>query len=409
MSSSVWSEFVDCVWQINDKIDSENEHASDLSTYDRAALICTHQRIVNFVGRLVPGICDETDTVRVLATESENAGFGRVFAVRFDQTDGPKNLKSAVFCGLLVNSILTRRLVRGAPPHLIDAGNMNSGYALKHLCEALELRGTYVMSRYFPQDMRRSVESHRLRTEVAPRKKNVSVEREFYSYLVELVRRMRRQRGSCFSPFHAKHGLSIGSAFGRLMSSTLDRELAKPDCDAKSIDVCVSTIGSGTSFKWLQELAISYSPRIVVPEHRKSPIYSRINESLPLIGSNLTSQVEASQDIFSANSLRRPSDGRITSSILGPHFEEENPFARDLSDAIDLVSVYSDSDWISAARCLSDQGHRPGNSSVVNLMVTARFAREGLNVLTAIYEPDRWYYHVDQCHSQLRKDDREVS
>ncbi|MES9903313.1 MAG: hypothetical protein ABW168_11650 [Sedimenticola sp.] len=387
--SNKWKEFVECILDLELSIKDRNRDSMTSSDYIVAAQICMDTGFVRHMGKLVPEIENVSDlAAKIRHIKSAIDNDGRVYALRFDKTDGPENLKAAIFGGLLVRSILSGKLTADRIPILVDAGNMNSGMAIRYFCEKLGLKGTYIMSRYFPLDMRENLMSDSLQVITAPPKTDLSLEREFYKYLVSYLRKEGKGR-NLFSPFHAKHGLKMGAAFGLIMQSQL-KGIIDVDPKINSVDSCVSVIGSGASYSWLMNISKKYAPRMVVPEIDCSPVY--VNRVPKCISRSKVHSKGDHGEKFNVPEIRRPPDKRITSPILGPHFEEANPFAHELDNTISNVITYSDSEWVKASNLLYADGIRLGNSSVVNLMIASAEMDKNNLILTAIYEPDRWYY-----------------
>lgn len=304
---------------------------------------------------------------------------GRIDLIRFDCYRNADNLKKPIVAGLLL-----RRLAQG-PLHndvncLVDAGSMNMGYALRHYCRRFGLRGAYVMSRYFCDDMVADLAADDFEVFRAPGDLSLGREREFYSHLVHrLQNRLFRQGRLCL--WHSKYGGDVAWALGTELAATFPRD----------IDVAVTTIGSGATLQMLSamraQLRTATRPdfKIVVAEHVRSPILARKRPLLPRLPSPPC--MVASMEAF-----RRPPQG-IPHSILGPHYDDLNPFLDERSiSEVDLVQQYDDPDWIDVSMRLRRRGESMGNSSAACLAVAAAFAAKGLNAASVVAEPDRWYY-----------------
>jgi cysteine synthase len=197
----------------------------------------------------------------------------------------------------------------------------------------------------------------------------------------------RRRTHLCL--WHAKYsGLAtrwIGEQFAEGWS-------AEPD------DIVLG-LGSGSTlegFAFPLKNRFARRPRIVVAEHARSPLLLQH----PVIA-GLTS---AERDAPRGGDYRSPPSNTVPHAVLGPHYDDVNPFLRpcDLAE-IDGVVRYSDPTWQEVSSMCRGAGICVGNSSAANLAVSRHLAEQGRTVFTFLYEPLRDFYLSphDVCHRPL--------
>jgi len=315
-------------------------------------------------------------------SESLELRRGRFLAVRWDVTTAGFGFKQPVMASLLLFSLWRRPGgIRGITT-LTDGGNVNTCLALAAVGNRLGLWSEHVLSRHFPMDIREYLMARgegRLALIEAP-PANAGVEREFYSHLVDRMRTGRYRR-SRLCLWHARYGGIASRWMGEALAA---------QCDV-GIDDIVLSVGSGST---LQGFAIPVKrrfggrPRIVVSEHEQSALFS----AAPILDHLRTG---AKRDVCEFRTAPSP----IPHAVLGPHYDEINPFLpfQDRA-AVDGTIRYSDSTWQEASRFCSSKGIHIGNSSAANVAVARRLASEGRTVLTFLYEPLRPFYLQGPVH-----------
>lgn len=326
-----------------------------------------------------PPITDLTD---VFQTENE----GRLYAVRMDLNKGVDNHTKPIVAGLILRGVLNRRIPEQGIDTLIDAGNYNSATAVKYYAEKFDMNGVYVMSRLFPQDVIDILKSEDFGVIVAPEKRGKPLEREFYEYLVQLMKD-QDFRSNKFCLWHARDGGEAMYPIGRELAEALEQ----------IPDYIVSCCGTGSTLKGLQiaiqdyfaESGAEKTPSIVVGEHELSPLFVSSISSRKSLGCPpcVERAVKAVDPGFYEHV-----DG-LPHIVVGPHYDEINPLlAKDAIARIDEVVQYSERDWMAMQKYLEQRGISVGNSSAANLSVAANLANEGHKVVTVIFEPFRSFY-----------------
>ncbi|HXT69238.1 MAG TPA: pyridoxal-phosphate dependent enzyme [Vicinamibacterales bacterium] len=356
-----------------DEFQAEVTHAARHapSSSDTLEYLVRQTAIRELIDWEVPGITDVTNEC--------SAKPGRVRAIRMDLLRGANNLKKPVIAGLILLAALEQKFRQKSVDCLVDGGNMNSGFALEYYCERLGARAHYVMSRYFPAKMVDLIASNRVKVELAPPSVGVSLEREFYSYLVTLKRNAEFRKDKVWL-WHAKRSARVMSLLGREMAASL----------SPVPDTVVTSLGSGASLALLLSAAGSSGarPHVVVAEHEASPILARRG-----CRARSSNRLESPDPRADSREFHDPGFARIPHSVLGPHYEELNPFIDPtMLGTIDCVQLYGESHWKNWSLRLAAAGLPVGNSSAAHLMVAAKMARAGGDVLTVIAEPLRPYY-----------------
>jgi len=332
-------------------------------------------------------------------TEMTGASRGRVLATRLDEYANGLGHKIPVVGALLVRHALRSIDSRACPEGLIDGGNVSTGLALGYFAEKFDLQAKLVLSRFFPDDILRFIESKtngRVKTIVAPRRK-LGREREFYQHLVDIVRKSARKEGfACL--WHAKYGGRVLQPLGETLASHM----------AAAPDVIVLSIGAGATLEgWAIPIQDRFGgrPRIVAVEHASCPLIE--------LRSRARSSIRLSLPSHLSTAWLRPPPLGIPHSVMGPHYDELNPLIRrDVLDRVDGIVRYSEQQWKAMASYCRFRGISVGNSSAVNLLVARSLADAGKSVLTFIYEPCRPYYeasHSDYEESCSLTDERPIT
>jgi cysteine synthase len=313
---------------------------------------------------------------------------GRVRAIRMDLLPGVPNLKKPVVAGMLLKDIMKGKIPRSNIDTLVDAGNMNTGFALKYYCAKCNLHGFYIMSGLFPEDMLEILRDETFQVVRAPTRTSKSIEEEFYDYLYRLIRKSTFRRNKhCL--WHARYGGLVLSPLGRELALTLDF----------APDYIVVSIGAGSTLECLCEIQSHFSlqsrkePKIVVNEHVKSPIFSKILYAMRPIGIPKAMEEDVCMGTYDPAAFRSPPPNTIPHSILGPHFEKANPLlSKDVIQKVHYVQQYNDDEWMKTSHYLECNGLGVGNSSAAHISVATNLANQGYDVLTVIVEPMRTYY-----------------
>ena len=356
-------EFQESVWKL--------PKLADLEAFGRSS---SHRSILEpLLSRLGVQPLQVDDVSKVLGVTN-----GRVFAVRWDLTTEKVGFKQPVMSSLLLFHLWRRRTLVDPNSVLIDGGIVNTALALAWLAARLEMQAETVITRHFPDDIRDYVLNHahgRLRLLQAPAL-CLGREREFYSYLVKLMRNQtRRQTHLCL--WHAKYsGLAMrwmGEAFAESWGE-------KPD-------EIVLGIGSGSCLSGYAiplKLRFGSKTRIIVAEHAQS----RLLHDKPLIADLPRNSAQVARSI----GFRKPSNS-LPHMVLGTHYDEINPLLPQADSAqIDGIACYSDTAWQEISQQCREAGMLIGNSSAANLAVSKHLAQQGRTVFTFIYEPLRSFY-----------------
>ena len=301
---------------------------------------------------------------------------GRIYAIRFDQLPHQPSLKLPVIGGILSLFHSQGRLSPNTT--VVDAGNINTGLSIAHFARKLGFNTFYIMSRYFPADMLELVRSRGVQVHPAPCKRGVKIEREFYSFLWELSQDREFRNNKAFL-WHAKYGNFVMRALGKLHAF-----------ENVTFNKIVTSVGSGSTLNYLQSLNRHHNDNradTIICEHENATLFANKGISVRLSKSLKSGKVINPEHY----GYRLPSNSRIPNSILGPHYEEINPFLGNIADAIESVVVFNDNDWINFDSGIFDKD-AVGNSSLANLSVAKEIAEEGNTVLTAILEPSREFY-----------------
>ena len=347
-----------------------------ISLRTRYAGAVQNERVREILDIETPPITDLTGMLGI-----ENCG--RVYAVRMDLNRGADNHKKPVVAGLILRGVLQGRIPKEGIDTFIDGGSFNSASAVKYYADRFGMRGTYVMSRLFPQHIVDLLESDNFEVMRAPYRYDNAREREFYKHFVELMQH-RDFRKNKFCLWHTKYGGEAMYPIGRQISATLE----------EAPDYVVSCLGAGSTLEGLQIAMQDYfkekgdgkTPQIVVAEHELSPLFVKF------IPTRVAKSKPASLDDVTIEEYYYQAEG-LPHIVIGPHYDEINPLlSRDSIDRVESVLPYSEKDWKEMQQFLSVKGLSIGNSSAANISVAARLANEGKEVVTVIFEPFREFY-----------------
>lgn len=342
-------------------------------TRDIHSLLMTQPRVREILEIEIPVVDDVSEILEISK--------GMVFAVRMDKAYGITGFKKPVVACLILKRLIEAVRRKEYSKRWIDAGNVNSSLALAFYAEKFDGKAAYVMSRFFPEYVMnyiREVSHDSIQLIRAP-SSCLGIEREFYKYLVDLVRSDSRYRS--FRPlWHAKYGGEYTQFLGIELAASLS---VRPD-------YIVTVLGAGSTVEG-QAIPVKTrfdgKPKIVVPEHSQSPLLNR--DGLTVFDVNQAPPKRA----YSSNWFSKPPQG-IPHYVIGPHYDEINPLIRKgVLKSIESVLLYDDDDWKQMSYECYNNGMKIGNSSAANLVVAKRLAEKGNTVLTFIYEPFRSIYH----------------
>ena len=315
---------------------------------------------------VTPEISDLTDTLEV-------KNDGKVYAIRMDLNEGVDNHKKFVVASLILRGLLNGSLPKERIDTLIDGGNFNSAKALRFYCERFGMKGMYVMSRIFPEEILAMVRTDNFSIVQAPARYEKRREVEFYEYLFELMKKSDFRKNK-YCLWHAKHGGEATKWLGEEIAGTLP----------ESPQYVVSCLGAGSTLEGIQIPIKEHTGcQIVIPEHEKSQLFARVKNQ------NVSHIETGSVPI---NSSFRSYEG-LPHTVIGPHFDEINPLLSEKSiQQIDQVVIYQDADWQTMESNLMSKGLSVGNSSAANIACAKNLADSGHKVLTIIFEPQRSFY-----------------
>ncbi|MFH1231180.1 MAG: hypothetical protein V1709_06750, partial [Planctomycetota bacterium] len=258
---------------------------------------------------------------------------------------------------------------------------------LAYFAKKFEGEATYIMSRFFPDyilNYIKEVSQNSIKIIKAPNLK-LGVERDFYQYLLNLVRTDSKFKN--YQPlWHAKYSGEYSEFLGNDIIKNL-----------KFIpDYIVLVVGAGATLEG-QAIPIKLNfksiPKIVVPEHYESSLLKKRRPNIEII--NETSNNKK----LNTNWFSRPPKG-IPHYVIGPHYDEINPLLKTaVINLIDCVYMYDELNWKEMSIKCYEKGLEIGNSSAANLYVSKQLAEKGFKVLTFIYEPFRAFYHGHNIES----------
>ena len=361
------------LYELKDILEQEGLMDQDVNLETRYASAVRNPKVRDFFGLETPQITDLTDLLQI-----ENNG--RLYAVRMDLNEGVDDHKKQVVAGLILRGVLKERIPKEGIDTLIDGGNFNSGKAFKYYAEKLGFNYIHVMSRLFPQEIIWLLESNRVQVIQAPKTTGKSIEREFYSYLRELMTKEEFRKNK-YCLWHAKDGGKAMYPFGIEIAEKLE--------DAP--DYVVSCLGAGSTLEGLQIAVQDYfkgKPSIVIAEHELSPLFAQFidyekSKGFPKI---VKESVKINPNFYETVK-------ELPHIVIGPHYQEINPLiSKKAIKKIDKVVQYSENDWMAMQKFLKKHGISVGNSSAANINAASQLANEGNNVLTVIFEPFRKFY-----------------
>ncbi len=298
---------------------------------------------------------------------------GRLYAIRMDLNTHVDNHKKFVVASLILKGVLNGNLPNSVIDTLIDGGNFNSAKALKFYCERFGMKGIYIMSKLFPQDILNLLQSETFSIMLAPDRFANRREVEFYEYLFELMKKQEFRKNK-YCLWHAKHGGNVTKWLGEVIIASITE---KPD-------FIVSCLGAGSTLEGIQiPVKHKFRSKIIIPEHFQSQLFAKTGILTTFLPSN-------GEPLF-RNEFREVSG--VPHMVIGPHYDEINPLiSKSTISQIDEVIVYQQSNWQKVEHDLKQQGISVGNSSAANLVCSKYIADSGKIVLTIIFEPQRQFY-----------------
>jgi cysteine synthase len=364
--------------ELKEILEEENLFDKTISFETRYATAVNDDGVRNLLEFEAAYISDLTDMLEI-----KNGG--KLLVVREDLNRGVDNHKKPVVGGLILRGVLQGAIPREGIDTLIDGGNYNSAQALNYYTKMLGMKGLYVMSRLFPQNIINMIESEHFHVIIAPKTDKDGIEREFYTFLWNHMKKQEfRNNKHCL--WHAKYGGKTMYPFGKEIASRLEE---RPD-------YVVSCLGAGSTLEGLQIPVQDYflettvkKPKIIVGEHELSPLFSKF---IPCEKSHGLPQVvkEAINDV---NPDFYTKIKELPHLVIGPHYDEINPLlSKESINRIDKIIQYSEHDWMAMQKYLDKKGISAGNSSAANMTVATNLANQGNTVLTIIFEPFRSFY-----------------
>ncbi len=361
------------LYELKNILEQESLMNQDVNLETRYASAVRNPEVRDFFELETPQITDLTGLLQV-----ENNG--RLYAVRMDLNEGVDDHKKQVVAGLILRGVLKERIPKETIDTLIDGGNFNSGKAFKYYAEKLGFNYIHVMSRLFPQHIIDLLKSNRVHVIQAPRKEGQGKEREFYSYLRELMTKEEFRKNK-YCLWHAKDGGKAMYPFGIEIAEKLE---TVPN-------YVISCLGAGSTLEGLQIAVQDYfkgKPSIIIAEHELSPLFAQFIDYEKSKGSP-----EIVKNSVAINPNFYESIDELPHIVIGPHYDEINPLISKKSiERIDKIVQYSEDDWMAMQKFLAEHDISVGNSSAANINAAAQLANEGNNVLTVVFEPFREFY-----------------
>jgi len=298
---------------------------------------------------------------------------GRLYAIRMDLNTHVDNHKKFVVASLILKGVLNGNLPNPEVDTLIDGGNFNSAKALKFYCERFGMKGIYIMSKLFPQDILNLLQNESFSIMLAPDRFANRREVEFYEYLFGLMKKHDFRKNK-YCLWHAKHGGNVTKWLGGVIIAGITE---KPD-------FIVSCLGAGSTLEGVQiPVKEKFGSKIIIPEHVQSQLFAKTGIPTTFLPSK-------GESLFQ-NEFREVAG--VPHMVIGPHYDEINPLiTKNTIQQIDEVIVYQQSDWQKIEHDLKQQGISVGNSSAANLACSKYVADNGKFVLTIIFEPQRQFY-----------------
>jgi hypothetical protein len=331
-----------------------------------------------------PQIREVLEIVRPIIEDISNlleVSKGKVFAVRMDKMYGITGFKKPIIASLILKRLIESVKIGKLNRKWIDGGNVNSALALGFYAKKFEGKAANVMSRLFPKyilEYIKEICNDSIRLIKAPNL-SLGIERDFYKYLVYLVR--NDPVLSSYQPlWHARYS----GKYSRFLGLDL----------ANDFNICpeyiISGIGSGSTIEG-QAMVVKtkyhdYS-KIVVPEHYQSSLLSSFKNTI-----NSFNKIGTKKKEYPLNWFSNPPSA-VPHYVLGPHYDEINPLInKHVLNSIDHIFLYNDDDWKQMSYKCYLSGFKIGNSSAANLVAAKYLADKGNTILTFIYEPFRNIY-----------------
>jgi len=322
-----------------------------------------------------------TDLSKILNIKNK----GKVYAIRFDLLNYVENHKKLVMGRLILKNILDNRFSDNTIT-IIDGGNFSNGLALKFYSERFEFNVEYVVSRYMPEIIKNQLESERMTIITAPKKAGLSIVKEFYSHIPELLRSQEFRKNKIWLK-HPKFGGQVLIPFAKELIYSL----------SEIPDIILSCAGSGSFLKEKLKQDYNKEVSIIIAEHKNYPIFARrLKLNLNKVNSSEFKEVSVLLKYRKVSGLK--------TSVSGPHYQEINPFLSDKTiTSIDEIVHYSEEDWQRVQNYLFNQNIYVGNSSAINIACSIYFANKGNIILTPIFEPFRSFYEEIAKRLNIKK------
>jgi cysteine synthase len=341
-------------------------------TKDIHSLLIARPRVREILEIETPVIHDVSEILEVSK--------GKVLAVRMDKTFGITGFKKPVIASLILKRLIEAVRRKEYNKTWIDGGNVNSSLGLAYYAKKFDGNAAFVMSRFFPEyvlDYIREVSNKSIHLIKAPNL-GLGIERDFYQYLVDLVRTDEGYK--TYQPlWHAKYGGEYTQVLGDELANELNF------CP----DYIVTVVGAGSTIEGQAipvKVRFNNSPKIVVPEHSQSHLL-HLNKLAASFLNKAAAGKEYPRDWFIS-----PPPG-LPHTVIGPHYDEINPLIKkEVLKSIESVFLYEEDDWKRMSYGCYEKGMEIGNSSAANLVIAKRLAGQGNTVLTFIYEPFRSIY-----------------
>ncbi|HAT84577.1 MAG TPA: hypothetical protein DCS30_00540 [Rhizobiales bacterium] len=324
-------------------------------------------------GELTGWLDTRIDTVSFYNKTSIDA----VYAV--DQNQNLGVWKEPIFSILLANQIV-RGGISPDTQILAEAGGVSLAHCLSKFSETFNGDTVFITSRYYPDNLLNSIVNSNLKILRAPPFSGLSIEEEFYKYLVEFVK-TQRHTGKIASTWHVKWSDLAGKILAQEMIKRHKEYLEK-------LDYLVLSIGSGASLSWACELKKYFSNiKIIIAEPDTANLIK--NKTV-----HPMKELESSRHVRKYNDYFISKNERIIHSVFGPHYEKLN--GRISSEAlqnIDQVITYRRDNWMYASEQMRDIGFSVGNSTAGCFAVAQSIRQSAPNrkVLSVAFEPLKKY------------------
>ncbi len=355
-----------------DKIISNN--SIKITSYEIHSLLIKNKVIRNIFEIKTPIIENVSDILGVK---------GKILVVRMDKMYGITGFKKPIFASLILMKLIQSIRKNQYNQCWIDGGNVNSSLALAYYAKKFSGEAAIVMSHLFPQyvlDYIREISNNSIKLIKAP-DLSLGIERDFYKYLVNLVR-----YDSVYKTYQPLWHAKYSGQYSQFLGLDLADELSI------NPDYIISGIGSGSTIEGqaiIVKQKYNNHPKIVVPEHCLSSLLSTKKSVI-----NSKDKINLIEEYPSDWFCNPPQEiAQVPHMVLGPHYDEINPLLhKPVLNAIDYVYLYNDNDWKQMSYKCYLSGFKIGNSSAANLVASKYLAEKGYNILTFIYEPFRSIY-----------------